>query len=182
MEAVSGMAFPSTAPSAAVADRKDVPQAQQPKEESQPCPLKPATDEYIHLEEPGPSGRYWPGRDENGRPKVYFDGQPPAADAPAPPAGRMDSTPGTGAPEQEEDAKGPERKGAEEERCTGNTDKVDREIEQLKNKKKELARRINTEPDEDKIKDLEKQLAQVERELQQKDTDAYRRQHSVFSS
>lgn len=182
MEAVSGMAFPSTAPSAAAAGRKDMPKAQQPEEEIQPRPLRPATDEYIHPEKPEPSGRYWPGTDENGRPKIYFDGQPPAADAPAPPADRTDGTPGADAPEQEEGAQGPERKDAEEERCTGSTDKVDREIEQLKNKKKELEQRINTESDEDKIKDLEQQLAQVERELQQKDTDTYRRQHTVFSS
>ena len=66
------------------------------------------------------------------------------------------------------------------EKCVGNTDQVDREIEKLKKKQKELKQQINSETDEAKIKDLEKKLAQVERELSQKDNDAYRRQHTKF--
>ena len=56
---------------------------------------------------------------------------------------------------------------------------MDREIEKLKKKQQELEQRINTETDEAKIKDLEHQLAQVERELKQKDNDTYRRQHTT---
>ncbi len=67
------------------------------------------------------------------------------------------------------------------EKCTGNTDKVDREIEKLKKKKKELESQLRTVEDEGKRKSLESQLAQVERELRQKDNDGYRRQHTVFS-
>ena len=66
------------------------------------------------------------------------------------------------------------------EKCTGNTDRVDREIEKLKRKKKELEGQIHSETDDKKIEQLEKELAQVERELSQKDNDAYRRQHTVF--
>ena len=58
---------------------------------------------------------------------------------------------------------------------------MDREIEKLKKKQKELEQRLNAETDEAKIKDLERQLAQVERELKQKDNDTYRRQHSTFT-
>lgn len=65
--------------------------------------------------------------------------------------------------------------------CTGNTDKVDREIEKLKKKKAELEQQLSSETDERKIKSLEKELAQVERELSQKDNDAYRRQHAVYT-
>lgn len=68
------------------------------------------------------------------------------------------------------------------ETCTGNTDKVDREIEKLKKKQAELEQQLNAETDERKIKQLESQLAQVERELRQKDNDTYRRQHTRFSN
>lgn len=67
-----------------------------------------------------------------------------------------------------------------EESCTGNTDAVDREIERLKRKREELEQRIERETDSAK-EALEKELAQVERELSQKDNDTYRRQHTVFS-
>ncbi len=66
------------------------------------------------------------------------------------------------------------------ETCTGDTSKVDREIEKLKRKKKELEQKVNRESDPDKAEDLKKQLAQVERELSQKDNDSYRRRHTVF--
>ena len=73
----------------------------------------------------------------------------------------------------------PEKEPAET--CTGNTDRVDREIESLKRKRDELARQIERTEDPAKAKALEKQLAQVERELSQKDNDAYRRRNTVFS-
>lgn len=71
--------------------------------------------------------------------------------------------------------------GGKAESCTGNTDKVDREIERLKQKREELKQQLQSETDESRIKGLEQKLAQVERELAQKDNDAYRRQHTVFS-
>lgn len=71
--------------------------------------------------------------------------------------------------------------GKNDEICKGSTDKVDREIEKLKQKKEELEANLNTETDETKKKELESKLAQVERELRQKDNDTYRRQHMVFS-
>lgn len=68
------------------------------------------------------------------------------------------------------------------EKCTGNTDKVDREIEKLKEKKQQLEQQIQSAVgDENKIKELEKKLAQVESELSQKDNDTYRRQNASFS-
>lgn len=67
------------------------------------------------------------------------------------------------------------------ERCTGSTDKVDREIEKLKREKQELEQRLNTETDEARIKDMKTKLAQVERELRQKDNDTYRRQHASYT-
>ena len=67
------------------------------------------------------------------------------------------------------------------ENCTGNTDNVDREIKQLKEEKKQLEQRLHSVLDPQKAAALEKQLTKVEQELQQKDNDIYRRQHTVFS-
>ena len=50
----------------------------------------------------------------------------------------------------------------------------------MKKKQQELEQRLNTETDEAKIKDLERQLAQVKQELKQKDNDTYRRQNVSF--
>ena len=44
-----------------------------------------------------------------------------------------------------------------------------------------MEQQLNTETDEAKIKDLERQLAQVEQELKQKDNDTYRKQHAAFT-
>lgn len=69
-----------------------------------------------------------------------------------------------------------------EEKCVGNTDKVDREIEKLKEKQQQLEQQIRSAAgDEEKVRELEKKLAQVEGELRQKDNDSYRRQNTSFS-
>lgn len=83
-------------------------------------------------------------------------------------------------PERERDSKkssSPQKS----ESCRANTDKVDREIEKLKQKEAELEKKLTMEKDESKKKELEKELSNVKRELQQKDNDAYRRSHTVFS-
>ena len=70
-----------------------------------------------------------------------------------------------------------------EEKCVGNTDRVDREIRKLKEKKQQLMQQIRTTSgEEEKVRVLEKKLAQVESELSRKDNESYRRQHTVFSS
>ncbi|MDE5864339.1 MAG: hypothetical protein K2H34_08335 [Lachnospiraceae bacterium] len=67
------------------------------------------------------------------------------------------------------------------EKCTANTDKVDREIKKLKEKQQQLEQQIKSASgDEEKVRVLEKKLAQVEMELGQKDNDAYRRQNASF--
>ena len=60
------------------------------------------------------------------------------------------------------------------------TDKVDAEIQQLKNKKAQLEQKISSAQNPDA--DLQKQLAQIENELLQKDNDTYRKAHAKFSS
>ena len=164
------------------------PKVQKSEEETQSRQLKPVMDEYIPEEPQEPSGRYWMGKDEDGQPKIYFDDPERAADGSKQPEGVPDAkTPDADAPKDEEPdlagqgAKGPEGKKDKGETWECNTDKVDREIEKLKKKQQELEQRLNTETDEAKIKDLECQLAQVERELKQKDNDTYRRQHASFT-
>ncbi len=164
IQPISGLGL-SAAQAAGV---KEAPAVQRPDSGAPAHPQKPMMDEYVPEEKREPSGRYYLGKDENGQPKVYFDDperdegagnpEPKAADAPKEKAG-----------------------GKKAETCTGNTDKVDREIEKLKKKKEQLERQISSETDETKKKGLEAKLAQVESELRQKDNDAYRRQHMVVS-
>ena len=161
---------------------------QKSEDESQSRQPKPVMDEYIPEEPQEPSGRYWMGRDEDGQPKIFFDDPERAADAPKQPEGTPDAKKTEAdVPETEEPdpagqgAKGPDEKKDKGETWECNTDKVDREIEKLKKKQQELEQRLNSETDEAKIKDLEHQLAQVERELKQKDSDTYRRQHAVYT-
>jgi hypothetical protein len=151
---------------------------QEPEEEAQGRQLKPVMDEYIPEEPQEPSGRYWMGKDEDGQPKIYFDDRSRAADAPKQPEDAHEAE----KPKQAgQGAEGPEGKKGKDEVWECNTDKVDREIEKLKKKQQELEQRLNSETDEAKVKALERQLAQVEQELKQKDNDTYREQHAAFT-
>lgn len=160
---ISGM-VPGVARSYAAAGVKEPPQVRQADAEPPVQSRTPVVDEYVPEEKQAASGRYWLGRDEDGRPKVCFDDPERADDKPS-------------------DAPAPAKKAAQDkaERCTGSTDKVDREIERLRRRKEALARQISVQTDDIKIKELERKLAQAERELAQKDNDTYRRQHTVFS-
>ena len=149
---ISGIGSNAAQSLAAAANVKSV---QQPEAEASAPSRTPEVDEYVPEEKQEPSGRYWLGRDGDGRPKVCFDDPE-----------RVDGKP-SGARKTD--------------RCTGSTDQVDREIERLRRKKETLERQISARTDEAEIERLERKLAQVERELAQKDNDAYRRQHTVFS-
>lgn len=88
---------------------------------------------------------------------------------------------------QNEPAKAPQDQiagsGEPEQKCTGNTDAVDREIERLKEEKEKLKQQLRAaSDDEEKARELEKRLAQVESELAQKDNDEYRRRNTSFSA
>ena len=161
---ISGIGSSAAQSPAAAAAVKAAPEVRRPEAEAAARSRAPIVDEYVPEEKQEPSGRYWLGRDGDGRPKVYFDDPERADDKPS-------------------DAPAPSRKDKEDktERCTASTDQVDREIERLRRKKETLERQINTQTDEAKIKELERKLAQTERELAQKDNDTYRRRHTVFS-
>ena len=121
-------------------------------------------DEYISSEKSGskPSGLYRLGQDENGNPKVMYDDPKRVAKA-------KDVQP------KEEPAK-------KAEKCTTKTDNVDRESEKLKEEKKQLEQQIKAAAGhKEKVKVLEKKLAQIDGELSQKDNDTYRRKNAVIS-
>lgn len=135
-------------------------------------------DEYISSEKAGekPNGLYHVGQDENGNRKIYFN-DPKKAGKAEETADRSEKEGNSKMPKVKADD--PENK---KEKCVGNTDKVDREIRELKEKKKKLEQQLKeVSGDEKKTKELESKLAQVERELGQKDNDTYRRQHSTFT-
>ena len=117
-------------------------------------------DEYIPSEEDEPIGLYGLSQDDEGNPKIDYD-SPEKSDIKS-----EDS------PEKSDKSKS--------ESCTGNTDKVDREIERLKKKAEQLEQRINTAEGKERDR-LERQLKDVQNELAQKNNDNYRRQHTIFS-
>ena len=141
---------------------KEASQDQRGEDKNEGIPVP--KDEYISSEKSGskPSGLYRLGQDENGNPKVMYDDPKRVAKA-------KDDQP------KEEPAK-------KAEKCTTNTDNVDREIEKLKEEKKQLEQQIKAAAgDKEKAKVLEKKLAQIEGQLSQKDNDTYRRKNAVIS-
>ena len=160
-------------------------------------PLRPDRDEYRPGEPETPTGRYWPEKDPEGRRRVRVDlleGSMPQKPLPAPgtaPTAEQ-ASPKTAAPaaddgaEEEKAAAAPTEasqpaKPAEEERCTANTDKVDREIKKLKEEKARLEQQLQQGPPPQTEARLNQKLQQVEQQLRRKDNDAYRRQHAEYS-
>lgn len=128
-------------------------------------------DKYVQGEADKPIGLYSIEQDEDGGRAVRYD-----------------------APEKSEKADEPEKndeqkktedeksdKSEKSEKCTADTDKVDREIKRLREKEKALAQRLRGTSDEEKARELERELAKVKNELTVKDNDSYRRSHTVFS-
>lgn len=186
MAHISGLNTEAARPLTAVGKIWEAPRTQRPGEDDRP--RTPVMDEYVPEEPREPTGRYWMGRDGDGRPTIYFDDPECAANAPEGPKNAAGAErPDTDAPEAAEPEKadkhagGPEKGGKKEGRCVADTGKVDREIERLKKRRRELEQRLNAETDETKIRELERQLTQVEQELREKDNDAYRKRHCSFT-
>ena len=118
------------------------------------------TDEYLHTEPV--KGLYKPGKDEDGNPKIdYVDPNKELSPKSA---------------KAQESSEEPENSSS----ATTDTDRVDREIEKLKEKKARLQQEVNS-ADESEKQRLQQELLQVEAELAGKDNDAYRRQNAVVS-
>ena len=141
---------------------KEASQDQRGEDKNEGIPVP--KDEYISSEKSGskPSGLYRLGQDENGNPKVMYDDPKRVA--------------------KTKDVQPKEETAKKAEKCMTNTDNVDREIEKLKEEKEQLEQQIKAAAgDKEKVKVLEKKLAQIEGELSQKDNDTYRRKNAVIS-
>ncbi|MDE7313618.1 MAG: hypothetical protein K2N87_18675 [Eubacterium sp.] len=139
----------------------------------------PAQDAYISSGKSGakPSGLYRVGQDEHGNRKIFYD-DPKQSDKAS--GEKNPKKAGESSEKSVKKAAGGPEKPIEE--CVSNTDKVDREIKKLKEKRQQLEQQIRSAlGDEKKIRELEKKLAQVENELSQKDNDTYRKQHSTVT-
>lgn len=66
--------------------------------------------------------------------------------------------------------------------ATANTDKVDREIEQLREKQKQIAQQLRAATDPEKAEQLKKESQRIQNELRLKDNDAYRRANTIFTT
>lgn len=111
-------------------------------------------DEYVPGGEKEPIGLYSVVPDENGEPQISFD--------------------------KAEDKSADHGSEPEKETVTANTDKVDREIKNLRDKAQMLSQKLRS-ADEGTAADIQRELEQVNAELAQKDSDEYRRQHTVFT-
>lgn len=120
-------------------------------------PAVPVVDQYVHQQAPESIGLYHIAQDESGIRDIIFD-------APAD-ADKLDKKKST----------------AEPETTTADTNNVDVEIRKLKERlealKQKLAQ-VNDNPQQQA--QLQKQISQTESELRIKDTDSYRRQHTLF--
>ena len=65
--------------------------------------------------------------------------------------------------------------------ATYNTDKIDREIKRLREQKQQFEKQLRSASDPQQAVMLQKQISRLEKELQQKDNDAYRREHAEKS-
>ena len=82
MQSISGINSGAAQPSVPVAGVDELKKVQRPEDETQSRYQKPVMDEYVPEEKPEPSGRYWLGKDEDGKPKIYFDAPERAENAP----------------------------------------------------------------------------------------------------
>ena len=73
MQSISGINSGAAQPSVPIAGVDEPKKVQRPEDETQSRYQKPVMDEYVPEEKPEPSGRYWLGKDEDGKPKIYFD-------------------------------------------------------------------------------------------------------------
>ncbi len=132
-------------------------------------------DEYISSEasDRKPTGLYRLGQDENGNPKVLYDDPNKTV---------RETAEKESAAKKPVDADKDEDPRAAGEKCVSSTDKVDQEIRKLKEHKRQLQQQIKSAAgDEEKVRQLQTELAQVENELSQKDNDTYRKQNTVFT-
>lgn len=164
-------------------------------------------DEYIPSGDQASKtpGIYRPETDKNGQQKIVFDkpDSPEKSEQSDTAQGKNNGGSSKVTPNQTEDngnspkvapdqskddenskeKHGPEKSGDKKHGlwCTVNTDKVDAEIKKLKEEKQQIEQQIKKTGDENKCKELKKQLSQIESELSAKDNDVYRKQHATYT-
>lgn len=133
----------------------------------------PNTDKYIHKDDPVYPGIYHLTKDENGSPKVIFDNFTQKNSD-------EDTKENSSSDNKKISKRSSENK--KDDTVTGNTDKVDREIKNLKKKKAKLEQQISQSSDNPKKQEkLQRQLEKINSELKMKDNDSYRRQHTQYT-
>ncbi len=70
MKPISGMDYDAARPSVPISGERGPQKIQRPEDGSKECRPKPVMDEYVPEEEEEPSGGYWLGKDDEGRPKI----------------------------------------------------------------------------------------------------------------
>ncbi len=140
-------------------------------------------DRYVPAAEDEPIGLYELYSDEEGVMAIKFDDPEANGEKNADSKKSADESNKSSDSKAAEDgnkADGGEDKKAKSENCTGNTDKVDREIERLKKKAEQLEMQLRS-AEGDKQEEISRKLEQVQSELARKDNDTYRRAHTVFT-
>ncbi len=139
-------------------------------------------DRYVPAEDKEAIGLYELYSDEKGALSVKFD--KPESDKADEAADEKKADKNANEADKADKSKASEDGGKDKkvksEKCTGNTDKVDREIERLKKKAEQLEMQLRSAED-GKAEEISRKLKQVESELARKDNDTYRRAHTVFS-
>lgn len=74
MTPISGLNHEAVRPLTPPEKTQGAPKVQKPGGESRRRQPNPVMDEYAPEKPEEPSGRYWMGRDQDGRPRIYFDG------------------------------------------------------------------------------------------------------------
>ena len=107
MELISRMVSGPVHSPAAATGAKGPLKVGKPEEDDEKRPVKPETDEYIPEEKQESSGRYWLGKDGEGKHKIYFDN--PEKEAPESQAAGTPGKPGgLPGPEGPKEGMGPE--------------------------------------------------------------------------
>lgn len=183
MQPISNIHSNHTAAAQQAETAAKLPAPEQP-EQSKEGPAPAA--QFLH-EEPESPGRYWIERSDQGV-AVRFDPptQPETADAAgstessraAEPPAESTKQPKPPAPEHDEPSGEPEE--PEGMRCS--TDRVDKEIQAVRARAAALAQQLSAAKDDAERADIQRELDAANRELAQKDNDAYRRQHAQFTA
>ena len=135
-------------------------------------------DRYAPEDRSGKAGLYRMAKDEEGNPVLLFDGPEKATQEKTEAAGESEEAEAEEkAAAQKEAAQEKEAEESESKSTVTNTDRVDRELQQLRDEAEDLARKLRTATG-DEAERLQQKLTLAKIELRIKDNDTYRRAHA----